>query len=289
MRPFCCVIFVVLFLVACAPEKQQKIETPKGVTKATALEIQPHEATRETTFYIVSKAIDLSKAEFQWLVNGTPVEGASASQFRPTEIKKGDTIQAKALIDNREVVSNQITIKNIPPTVVRAKIVPSAPKANDILRIDVTGSDRDGDRVSFEYDWSKNGEPSGRGETLEGPFKRGDKISVKITPFDGDNHGQPLMLATEIYNSPPRPSVRGEGRLEDDVYFYQIRAFDPDGDTLMYDLKQAPKGMVIEQSTGMITWKFSGKDKGRHPVIVHIADGQGGEVLYNFDVTVGFE
>jgi len=280
------------FVLSCSPEKQQVAEAPspaptKGVTITSKLEILPIEATKETTFYISSKGIDASK--IQWLVNNKPVEGATGIQFKPLEIKKGNVIQAKAVIKNQEVASNQITIKNIQPTIVRARIVPSVPKVNDILRADVIGNDRDGDRVSFIYEWSKNGEPSGRGEILEGPFKRGDKISVKIMPFDEEDYGQPIILTTEIFNSPPKPSLSGEGRLEDNIYIYQIKATDPDGDKLAFNLKQAPEGAVINKSTGLISWRVSEKDTGRHPVSVQITDGHGGEVLYNFEVTIGFE
>jgi hypothetical protein len=47
--------------------------------------------------------------------------------------------------------------------------------------------------------------------------------------------------------------------------------------------------MTIEESTGQITWRVTGKDTGRHSVSVQISDGKGGEALYNFDVNVGFE
>ena len=280
-------LFIFLFLPSCSSKKQQEWKAPPSKQATSQIEVQPLEATRESTFYISSKDIDLSSAKIAWLVNEKTVEGALASQFHPSEIKKGDKVQARVTIRDQEMTSNQVIIKNIPPIVARAKIIPSVPKANDILKIEVTGNDRDGDPVSFFYEWSRDGSSSGSGDTLEGPFKRGDKISITIRPFDGEEYGQSITLATSIFNSPPKPSEGGEGRFENDVYLYQVRAIDPDGDALTYNLKHAPKGMVIDNSKGLITWKISEKDKGRHPVTVQITDGQGGEVLYNFDVTVG--
>jgi hypothetical protein len=276
-----------LLLSACSPRKQKEAQAPSSPS-LNALEIQPIDATRDTTFYISSRGIDLSKAKVGWLVNGVTVEDASSSQFRSSEIRKGDTVQAKVTIGNREIVSNQITIKNIPPAIEKAKILPAVSKVIDTLMIDVTGNDRDGDEVSLSLEWSKNGEPAGSGQSLEGPFKRGDKISVKITPFDGQEYGQPITLTTEIYNSPPRSLKDGTEKFENNIYSYQIKATDPDGDALTYNLKQAPQGMVIDK-TGLITWKVGEKDAGRHPVTVQITDGHGGEALYNFDVTIGLK
>ncbi|MBM4136346.1 MAG: hypothetical protein FJ241_05865 [Nitrospira sp.] len=284
-------LLVLSLILSCSSEKQQGTHAPsptpaKGTTVTSKLEIQPFEATRETTFFINAKAIDVSKAKVQWYVNGKIVQGAIANQFRPSEIKKGDSVQVKVLIGEQEIASNQITIKNIPPAIVRAKIVPETPKSNDILKVDAIGNDRDKDAVSFLYEWSKNEKSAGSGASLQGPFKRDDKISVKITPYDGTDYGQPITLATHIYNSPPNALRDGIEKFENNIYSYQVKATDPDGDTLTYDLKKAPAGMVIDKTSGLITWKITEKESGKYPVTIEISDGHGGRVLYNFDVTV---
>jgi hypothetical protein len=283
------ILFILTLLFSCSSDKQKEVQpqSPPS-TPSSKLEIQPFEATRDTTFYISSTGLNLSKAKIEWLVNGVPVEEKSDSQFRSPDIKKGDNVQARVLIDNQEILSNQITINNIPPTITKAKILPAVSKAGDILKVDAIGSDRDGDEVSLSFAWSKNGEPAGSNETLEAPFKRGDKISVRITPFDGEAYGQPITLTTEIYNSPPRASTGGTEKLENNIYSYQIKATDPDGDVLTYTLKQAPKNMTIDK-TGLITWKVREEDAGIHPVTVQITDGHGGEILYNFNVTIRFQ
>lgn len=280
--------FVLTLLSSCSSDKQKEVQPPSPTSISShKLEIQPLEATRDTTFYISSKGLNLSKAKTVWLVNRAPVEKTSDSQFRSPDIKKGDNVQVRVLIDNQEILSNQITVKNTPPTIAKAKILPVVLKSGDILKIDATGSDRDGDEISLSFEWSKNGKPSGSSESLEGPFKRGDKISVKIIPFDGEAYGQSITLTTDIFNSPPRALPGGTERLENNIYSYQIKATDPDDDMLLYTLKQSPKDMAINK-TGLITWKVDEKDAGRHPVTVQITDGHGGEILYNFDVTISF-
>jgi len=286
-------LIIVLLLTSCSQDRQPGTETsppsPAGVLKASnKLTIEPSEATRESTFYISSREVDLSKARVQWFVNGMPIDGAISAKFSSPEIKKGDLVYVRVTIGDKEMESNQVRVKNIPPLIARARIIPAVPKANDALRIDIIGNDRDGDSVSYRYEWFKNGEPMGSGEVLEGPFRRGDKISVKITPYDGEDFGSPLILTAQIFNSPPKPSGGGE-EFRENIYSYRISASDPDGDPLTYFLKKAPAGMVIDRSTGLITWRVTEKDAGRHPVTVQVSDGHGGEVLYNFDVTIGFE
>jgi len=283
------VLFILTLLFSCSSEKQKEVQpSSPPSTPSNKLEILPLEATRDTTFYISSTGINLSKAKIEWLDNGVAVEGASGSQFRSSDIKKGDKVQVKVITDNQEMLSNQITVKNIPPTIAKAKILPAVSKAGDVLKIDAIGSDRDGDEVSFSFAWSKNGEPAGSNESFEAPFKRGDKIAVRITPFDGEAYGQPITLKTEIYNSPPRVLTGGKEKLENNIYSYHIKATDPDGDALAYTLKQAPKDMTIDK-TGLITWNVREEDAGIHPVTVQITDGHGGEILYNFNVTIGFQ
>lgn len=290
-----CFLLSVSLLPSCSSEKQQVTQSPPSQTPPKVssvlpkLEIQPIEATKEATFYINSKDLDILKTKFQWYVNGKPVEGETSDYFRPPHGRRGDTVQLRASIGGREIVSNLVTIKNIPPAIVRAKLVPLNPKWDDTLKVDIMGDDRDNDRVSFIYEWSRNDKSAGSGESLEGPFQSGEIISVKITPYDGFDHGQPVILTTNIYNSPPVPLKDGIEKFENNVYSYEVRAIDPDGDVLAYNLKQSPKGMVINKNTGLITWTVSEKDSGKYPVTVEITDGRGGKVLYNFDVTVGFE
>ena len=99
----------------------------------------------------------------------------SATSSKTSEIKKDDS----ALSENHK---DRITAKDSLPTIVKAKILPAKSNGKDILRIDIIAADKDDDPVSFKYRWARNGAPSGNDEFIKGPFKRGDKISVKITP-----------------------------------------------------------------------------------------------------------
>ena len=75
--------------------------------------------------------------------------------------------------------------------------------------------------------------------------------------------------------------------LNHNEYRYQVQAVDPDGGPLTYSLAQAPLGMTIQASTGLITWAPAEADEGKtYPVRVRVEDGLGGANEHSFPVTV---
>jgi len=250
-----------------------------------SLEIMPAAVSRSSVLSLASKGFNLSDASIIWLVNGNPVISESPSQFKAIETQKGDTIQAKAMVKDREILSNIVKVKNAAPELTKIKIMPETFKEGDTLHVDVIGSDMDGDEVTVLYEWTKNGEPAGKEKQIGVSIKRGDKISTKITLFDGENYGQPVILRREIGNLPPmivedKNSLKP--RFDGKRFSYQVKAVDPDNDTLAYSLKTAPSGMTIDKSTGLIQWIVPQDFKGKAEVAVVVSDGYGGEALQSF-------
>ncbi len=179
---------------------------------------------------------------------------------------------------------------------------PAEPKKNSLPKIDsarlqiegskikviAKGSDKDGGPVTFTYEWEKNGQPAGSGETISG-FKRGDVLSVMITPYNGKEYGKPRVITSEVKNTPPTITEHSEAKFDGKVWSYQVKAVDPDGDPLTYSLKSAPQGMTINGTTGLIQWEVPPKFAGKAPVTVSVTDGQGGESFQEFAVDVKAE
>lgn len=93
--------------------------------------------------------------------------------------------------------------KNRPPVMKSAKIE-SQP---DTLRARARAEDPDGDQVSYAYQWMLNGN-SIAGETREEFSPRGlspeDEITVRVTPSDGKEEGQPAVsVPFQVHNTPP--------------------------------------------------------------------------------------
>jgi len=174
---------------------------------------------------------------------------------------------------------------NHTPTIDKARLQLEPSNNKDAMRVIVTGSDKDNDPVTFEYEWFRNGEPAGNGDTIS-EFKRGDKIVAKVTPFDGKDYGTPKSLSVEIANSTPKITGYKEIKFDGNTYEGRIIAYDPDGDTLAYALKSAPSGMTIDPSTGMIKWNVRADFKGKASFKVSVSDGHGGEVSQDLAVEI---
>jgi hypothetical protein len=305
---FCCA--GLLILLSCSPEKPAELKTqnpPEAAAKGVSgesethaivseaqhsLSISPAQAYRGTTLTLIPFGFNLSDASIIWLVNGNPAHtghrpvSESPSQFKATEAKKGDTVQAKAMVKDREILSGIVKIQNALPEISKVKIMPEIFKSGDTLYVDVVGSDRDGDEITILYEWTKNGEQAGKEKQIGVPIKRGDKISIKITPFDGEDYGKPFILNSEMRNLPPVIIEDKKINFNGKSFSYQIKATDPDNDTLAYSLKTAPAGMAIEKTTGLIQWMVPQDFKGKADVAVVVSDGHGGEATQSFTFEV---
>jgi|WetSurSiteA1Bulk_404760.scaffolds.fasta_scaffold06230_3 hypothetical protein len=175
----------------------------------------------------------------------------------------------------------QEAARNKPPLITKFNIEPKYPVIGDTVRAEVETVDRDEDAVTVAYQWVKNDvllEETSNTLLLAGGYKRGDKLSVKATPDDGKVKGTTLTVVVTIANaSPVVKGVPEPFKLNGDLYTYQVKATDPDGDGLTYALKEAPDGMTIDPKKGFIQWKVPPDVTGTSSHTVSVTDGQGGE------------
>lgn len=257
-----------------------------GVDKAYALEITPKEATRKSTLNLRSIGFDISGAKIEWLVNGSPFTTRVPAQFDAADVTKGATIQARVMMQGQEVVSNKVQIMNSPPEISGIKLMPEVFKPGDTLCVEVQCGDRDEDKVSFLYEWTKNGEVVGKESSIGTPLKRGDKVSVRITPYDGTDYGNPVVFEREIRNLPPMIVEHKDFSFDGTIYTYQVKAIDPDGDTITYSLESPPDGMTIDPSTGLLKWVVPKAFEGKKDVSISVSDGNGGTAKYSLTISI---
>lgn len=250
-----------------------------------SLEITPSDARRNSVLYLNPRGFNLQDARIEWLVNGMPAKSPQPNQFSAAGTKKGDSIQAKAMLQNKEIASNIVQIRNSPPALSEVRFLPEVFKQGDTLSVGVSGTDIDGDGVTFTYEWTRNGEPAGNSSHLTVSLKRGDKVTVQITPFDGEAYGTAKTLVKEISNMPPMITDDKKFSFDGNVWTSQVKATDPDGDTLTFTLTEAPQGMTITQN-GLITWRVPLDFRGKQPVTVSVSDGHGGESVYHLAVVI---
>ena len=86
-------------------------------------------------------------------------------------------------------------VRNSSPEIRGVRFVGGDGRPGNTLGVEAEGYDADGDAVQFEIAWQKNGQPAGTGNRLAAPVKRGDKVTVTITPFDGKERGKSATLS----------------------------------------------------------------------------------------------
>lgn len=249
------------------------------------VEIQPREAVAGTSLSVAWKGVAESEASVEWLVDGVPV-AADGRTFRTAGLRRGSAIQVRATARGQVRLSNVVVLANAPPEVRRVKFVPEVFGPGDTLGVEVETADADGDAVSVAYEWTVNGTPAGSGARLGVAVRRGDAVSVRITPFDGSVRGRTVTLAREVRNTPPLISGVTDRRFENEVFACTVRASDADGDAVRYSLKGAPAGMSIDAGTGEIRWAVPRGFRGKAQATAVAEDGRGGTAEYSFTVEI---
>jgi hypothetical protein len=286
MKKIYIILIIAIFYSSCSSEKPSTTVTERGVDAAYVLEIVPKEATRNSTLQLVSRGFELSGAKIEWLIDNRPFTTHVPTQFISVDAAKGSTIQAKATILGREVLSNVVQIVNTPPEIIKVKLLPEIIKPGDTLSIEAEGYDIDGDNVIMQYEWTRNEQPAGTGQSIQGILKRGDKIKIHVTPYDGEAYGRSVILNREIGNWPPVIIMHNEFKFDDNVYTYQVKATDPDGDELTFSLLSEQEGVKIDRTTGLLTWAVPADFKGKKSVTVVVNDGHGGIADYGLNLTI---
>jgi hypothetical protein len=72
------------------------------------------------------------------------------------------------------------------------------------------------------------------------------------------------------FRTPTIAPVLGEN------YIYKAKAVDKDDDELTWELIKGPKGMTIDEDSGVLEWSAKSKEPGRHKVTIKVSDPNGG-------------
>jgi hypothetical protein len=294
-------LIIPFLLLSCTSEKPAAVSKPYGAESgngadsaqlpastggAYTLEIIPLEPTRNSTLNLMARGFELSEATVTWLVNDSILSGAGQNNITASKAKRGDMIHARAIFHDQEIHSNRVQIRNTPPEIRSVRLFPEVFKPGDMLGVDVVPFDIDDDPVTSLYEWTKNGQPAGTSKNMEQPLHRGDAIEVTITPFDGTDYGVPVILQREIRNMPPIIVEHKEFSFDNTVYAYQVKASDPDGDTLTYSLQSSPVDMTIDPSTGLLKWIVPREFTGKKSVLVVVSDEKGGTAKYSIEISI---
>ena len=93
------------------------------------------------------------------------------------------------------------------------------------------------------------------------------------------SHSRSITLTVSNYpeNDPPRFTTQPPiGTIAGKPFVYDADAFDPEGDTLRFELLTGPSGMKIDERTGIVDWNPTTSQVGIHSMRLRVSDMRGG-------------
>lgn len=202
----------------------------------------------------------------------------------------GTVTNSRPSYDNyRETITRQDV--NKPPKIEQIKVEMVSSNPRDGFRAVVSAIDPEGDDVDFIYQWKYNGEDI-IGETdqiltWQEEFEKGNQISIEVIPYDYDVEG---IWKSEgsfvIPNSPPLIESNPPGELSEGQLLYTIEASDPDGDSITFNINDAPEGMSFDEMTQTIEWNVEDAEPGNYRIEINVSDNEGATTTQILDVSV---
>jgi hypothetical protein len=304
IAPFSLIFLLLLagITISCDEGQGAKIKSETSLPPVvTAVTISPGRITKmsELSLFIQSHNPNGNPLtyRYRWFRNDEEILGENASTLKCENFKKGDLIRVRVVpsdgkADGEPFLSGPVKILNMPPVVEEVRVEPKLAYANSDLKAVVKGSDPDGDSIHYLFKWEKNGIVLSEGDAgaLEAnQLKKGDSITVTVTPTDGEASGKPKKSEPMIIaNSPPVIVSSPPTDLSGNIYTYQVKVEDPDNDPVIFTLRTSPKGMTINKETGFIQWEVSKGDRGDHLIEIEATDPDGAKSLQRYTLTIEF-
>ncbi|MCZ2343882.1 MAG: putative Ig domain-containing protein [Bacteroidales bacterium] len=226
--------------------------------------------------------------------DGMAIDAASGVlTWTPDADQIGDNPVTISVSDGRGGVRTQSftlpVVADTPETPNAAPVITSTPfgpaRAGSPYRYVVTATDPDGDPISFSLTTAPDGmaidAASGVLTWTPDVDQIGDNpVSIVVSDGRGGVRTQSFTLpvvadtsetpnaAPVITSTPGGPAVVGF------PYTYPVTATDADGDVLSFTLGNAPSGMTIDPTTGVLAWTPTAAQVGSFAVVVLVSDGR---------------
>lgn len=177
---------------------------------------------------------------------------------------------------------------NHPPVVHSISLVPDLIVRQGVVTAVVETKDADQDEVQLRFRWLVNDIPlpgqSSSTLNLEG-LKRGDRLTVEVTPYDGKAEGTSARVADRMVGNTP-PVVRAvvlepSGVKAGDPIKATVDGSDMDGDAVRYTYRWLRNSQVVSEGEqdSLNTEGFSRDDVVAVAIIPHDSNTQGKEVM----------
>src|SRR3990172_2549016 len=310
-------LLCIIIITGCSRETEQKpVSIQENSSKTAQGAAQPEDTALPvvtyaeiiTTKLISEKYLSLQYTgqdslgrpiayRFRWYVDGSLISEAEENVLDSAYVKKGAHVEAEVIpscdgVEGRAFRTAAVTIKNTPPFLTSIMFAPLPAHPGDQLAAIPEGEDRDNETITYLYQWRVNDKdiPGATGPTFDtAALKKKDRISVTITPFDGEDYGKPfLSIYAVLSNRHPDIVSTPPSGMENGVYLYPVIAKDPDGDPLTFQSLESPSGMTIHPSSGMIRWEPPKHVEKKQEIAVKVSvdDRDGGQASQEVSLTL---
>ena len=260
------------------------LNSPLQLTRPVAVKIDAEDPEREPISF-----------HYRWYLDDVLLAGQTSSTLPTEQLRRGQTVAveitpADGTQKGETFRTAPVVVGNTPPRITSVMLSQQTNEPGGRVEAQVEASDPDRDLVDLTYRWLKNDVVITEGEE---PFlmmtglNPQDQIAVEVTAHDPSGPGDSLRSAVlTVGNRPPKILSIPPGRDLTGPYEYQVKAVDPDGDGLVFQLETAPPGMTINEKSGHILWSIPSDQQGTFHVKVVAQDGRGGSAYQEFDLTL---
>jgi len=241
---------------------------------------------------------DALDVTIDWYVNRARYAMNGQSELDTAELPLGAEIYAVVTVsDGQQNALRQtaaVRISNAPPRVTTLSILPKRPSSSEALIAEASVYDHEGDEYTLEFEWFRNDEviAGEHGATLQpGKVRKGDRVYVRATARDASRGPASESEPVEIKNAAPQiTSEPSSAAATGNLYRYQLKAEDPDGDRpLRYTLIEGPDGMSVDLVSGLVEWTVAQDASGKIPIEVSVRDPYGAEARQRYDLEFSWE
>lgn len=199
---------------------------------------------------------DPDASTLQWAIDGAD---ANTSATLDTGVSGGDVVTCTVTphdgTESGTPVVATVTVGNTAPTITEVTLDPDPPRTDAPITCSWSGFvDVDGDPDVSTAAWEVNGVDVGSGTTLPVSVTPGETVTCTVTPFDGQDAGDPMSASAVVANGVPSlasVSIAPDPPYTDDtVTATATGESDPEGDPVTLNYAWYVAGILVPGQTG---------------------------------------
>ena len=196
--------------------------------------------------------------EFAWYKDGELQPDVTGEVLSAELTTKGETWRVEVVAQDARsagpAMGAEVTVVDTAPSVT-VSITPEEPYAGDDLVAVAVVTDPDGDTVSLDWSWTRDGQVTAQtSDTVPSTsLARYQTWEVTVVPNDGELDGEPASDSTMVLNSTPvvtSVTIEPADPTEESTLTATAVASDDDGDTIEIHWAWTVDGVTVPDATG---------------------------------------